>query len=101
MANSKLGKAAGFRIASAALVNASTALAALGYGGVKLMQSVGASASADTSTLTVVAMVMLGMLAAWTMVLGLVGMCHAGTDKLRAEERRAKMNRRKQGASKV
>ena len=82
----KLGKAAGVRIAGAAVFNSGTVLAGLGYGGVKLMQAGGASADTDTSVLSIVMLVSVALASGAVMLTGLVGMCHAGTDKLREEE---------------
>ena len=82
----KLGKAAGFRIAGAAVFNSGSVLAGLGYGGVTLMRAVGASASADTSALSIVMLVSLALVSGMVMLTGLVSMCQKGTDKLREEE---------------
>ena len=87
MLHSKLGKAAGIRIACAGVFNRGTALAGLGYGGISLMRAVGASADTDTSILSIVVLVLFAILSGWVMLTGLVDMCHAGTDQLREEER--------------
>ena len=95
----KLGKAAGFRIAGATVFNSGTMLAGLGYGGTRLMAAVGANADTDTSALSIVILVVFALLAGWVMTLGLIGMCHAGTDQLREEERRLEMAKAKKGAT--
>ena len=98
--SSKLGKGAGVRIACAGIFNTGTVLAGLGYGGISLMRAVGASADTDTSILSIVVLGLFAILSGWVMLLGLVDMCHAGTDQLREEERWAR-KASKRGASKL
>jgi len=99
----KLGKVAGVRIACAAVFNSGTVLAGLGYGGVSLMRAVGASADTDTSVISIIVLVLFAILSGWVMLLGLVDMAHAGTDKLREEERMQEIRRQesKRGATRV
>ena len=96
----KLGKAAGIRIAGAAVFNSGTLLAGLGYGGTRLGAAVGASTDTDTSIISIVILVVLGLLSGLVMLLGLIGMCQKGTDQLREEEQWLEMTS-KRGASKV
>ena len=97
----KLGKAAGIRIAGAAVFNSGSVSAGMGYGGISLMRAVGASADTDTSALSIVMLVALALVSGMVMLTGLVSMCHAGTDKLREEEQWLEMTKAKKGASKL
>ena len=97
----KLGKAAGFRIAGAAVFNSGSVLTGLGYGGITLMRAVGASADTDTSVLSIVMLASLALASGMVMLVGLVDMCQKGTDKLREEEQWLEMTKAKKGASKL
>ena len=99
----KLGKAAGLRIAGAGVFNSGTMLAGLGYGGIKLMQAVGAGADTNTSALSIVMLVSVALASGAVMLSGLVDMAHAGTDKLREEERwqEIRMQESKRGATRL
>ena len=100
MSNIKLGKGAGFRITRAAVFSRGTALAALGYGGLKLSQVVGGELGTDTSALNVTVLVIFNLAASGVILAGLIATAKAGTDKLRDEERLAK-DRKQRGASRT
>ena len=96
----KLGKAAGVRIAGAAVFNSGTMLAVLGAGGVKLIQSGVAEAGIGIDPISIV-LATLGALALGGVAMaGLIAMAMAGTDQLREEEQWLEMTS-KRGASKV